>query len=143
MTSAHLPMLINTVVLQLQVADSSIIIIIIILFIFYFIILIISVETSDTTSVIVLSFSKYIHLKSSISFELVCLEYHCLCRLTFGYSGRVEVLWMPWINPNILHLGVKLLGLLYWNWDYPQIKSQGVVMLKHDRFKSQHCLTIQ
>ena len=33
-------------------------------------------------------------------------------------------------------------GAFYWNWHHPLVKSQGVMMVIHDGFKSQHCSTI-
>ena len=53
------------------------------------------------------------------------------------------MLWWSWINPNILHLGVKRRGLdRVTNCHHRQLKSLGVVVVIHDEFKSQACLTI-
>eukprot|EP00956_Cyclotella_meneghiniana_P010845 scaffold15182_cov36-Cyclotella_meneghiniana.AAC.1 len=47
------------------------------------------------------------------------------------------------ITPNILHLGVKRIGNWSRNRHHPQLKSQGVVLVVDDEFKSQPCKTIQ
>ena len=49
---------------------------------------------------------------------------------------------ISWINPNILHLGVKHRVLRAPNWYHPQLKMQGVVMVVDDEFKPQPCTTI-
>ena len=56
--------------------------------------------------------------------------------------GSLEVLWNPWINPNIPHLGVKRRALWGQNRHQPWLNSQGVEFVVDDEFKSQTCKTI-
>ena len=57
-------------------------------------------------------------------------------------TGRIEMLWNPWINPNMLHLGAISVGYCSRNCHHPQLISQDVALVIHDELKPQPCKTI-